>query len=95
MDTERLKALWEGSGDKYGDARRIGTTYQTMYNIVYRGMTFKVELLERIAAYYGKPVGYFFDEVDGSGRSEAERQIAHLEGRVEALQDALRLLGKL
>ena len=49
MNVGRLKALWESSTDKYGDAEKIGTTYQTMYNIIYKERPFKVDLLEKIA----------------------------------------------
>ena len=33
-----------------------------MYNIIYKGSICKVDLIERIAKFYGVPVGYFFDE---------------------------------
>lgn len=42
----------------------MGTTYQSLYNLIYKGSTCKVDLLERIAAFYRVPVGYFFDEVN-------------------------------
>ena len=57
MNTTKLKDLFEKSSDKYADAKAIGTTYQSMYNIIYKG-----DLIERIAKFYGVPVGYFFDE---------------------------------
>ncbi|WP_231725328.1 hypothetical protein [Prevotella amnii] len=41
----------------------MGTTYQTLYNLIYKGSICKVDLLEKIAAFYRVPVGYFFDEV--------------------------------
>lgn len=64
MNIEKLKALFEKSPDKYGDAKQMGTTYQSLYNLIYKGSTCKVDLLERIAAFYRVPVGYFFDEVN-------------------------------
>lgn len=94
MDINRLKTLWEQSTDKYGDAKRIGTTYQTMYNIIYRERPFKTDLLEKIARFYGVPVGYFFDETDAEGVPEKDRRITFLEGKVEAMREALRLLGE-
>lgn len=63
MNVEKLKELFEKSGDKYRDAKHIGTTYQTLYNLIYKGSNCKVDLLEKIAAFYKVPVGYFFDEV--------------------------------
>ena len=91
MDIRRLRTLWEQSKDKYGDAEKIGTTYQTMYNIIYKRRPFKVDLLEKIAKFYHVPVGYFFDETDAKGVAEKDRRIAFLEGKVKALQETLRL----
>lgn len=62
MNIEKLKRLFEQSTDKYGDAKKMNTTYQTMYNLIYKGSICKVDLLERIAAFYNVPIGYFFDE---------------------------------
>lgn len=91
MNIERLKDFWEKSTDKYGDAEKIGTTYQTMYNIIYKKRLFKVDLLEKIARFYHVPVGYFFDETDAKGLSEKEQRIVFLEGEVKAMQEVLRL----
>lgn len=63
MNVEKLRVLFEKSDDKYGDAKLMGTTYQTLYNLIYKGSVCKVDLLEKIAAFYRVPVGYFFDEV--------------------------------
>jgi len=62
MNADKLRALFENSTDKYADAKLIGTTYQTMYNIIYKGSVCKVDLLQKIAKFYNVPVGYFFDE---------------------------------
>ena len=62
MNIDKLRILFEESKDKYGDARKMGTTYQSLYNIINKGSVCKVDLLERIAQFYNKPVGYFFDE---------------------------------
>ena len=63
MNIEKLRVLFEKSTDKYGDAKEMGTTYQTLYNLIYKGSISKDDLLEKIAAFYRVPVGYFFDEV--------------------------------
>lgn len=62
MNIDKLKKLFESSDDKYADSQKIGTTYQTMYNIIYKGSMCKVDLLQKIASFYKVPVGYFFDE---------------------------------
>ena len=63
MNKEKLKALYEGCSDKYSAAKEFGSTYQSMYNLLYKdGTTCKVDLLERIAAYFHVPVSHFFDE---------------------------------
>lgn len=92
MDVDRLKELWEASSDKYAEAKKMGTTYQTMYNIIYKQRPFRTDLLERIAQYYQVPVGYFFDEADEAGQPESQKRIIHLEGQVQALMDALKEL---
>ncbi len=92
MDVDRLKELWEASSDKYAEAKKMGTTYQTMYNIIYKQRPFRTDLLERIAQYYQVPVGYFFDETDEAGQPENQKRIIYLEGQVQALMDALKAL---
>jgi hypothetical protein len=62
MNAGKLKILFEKSKDKYADSKLIGTTYQTMYNIIYKDSVCKVDLLEKIAKFYKVPIGYFFDE---------------------------------
>lgn len=96
MNAERLKELWEQSTDKYGDARKMGSTYQTMYNIIYKGSVPKVDLLERIAKFYQKPIGFFFDEATtGAGADpKLEREIHDLRLKVETYENALRLIGR-
>ena len=82
MNIEKLRALFEKSPDKYGDAKRMNTTYQTMYNLIYKGSVCKVDLLERIAAFYGVPVGYFFDEVTVNVTASGTQSIATNSGAV-------------
>lgn len=95
MNTDRLKGLWEQSTDKYGDARKMGSTYQTMYNIIYKGSVPKVDLLERIAKFYQKPIGFFFDEATPASEevAELEAELHDLRVKVETYENALRLLG--
>ncbi|MCM1078529.1 MAG: helix-turn-helix transcriptional regulator [Bacteroidales bacterium] len=62
MNVDKLRSLFEQSTDKYATAKEIGTSYQSMYNILYKGSVPKVDLLEKIAKHYNVPVGYFFDE---------------------------------
>lgn len=63
MNKEKLKRLYEGCPDKYAAAKAFGSTYQSMYNLLYKeGTTCKVDLLERIASYFNVPVSFFFDD---------------------------------
>jgi transcriptional regulator with XRE-family HTH domain len=77
MNTGKLKDLFEKSKDKYADSKLIGTTYQTMYNIIYKDSICKVDLLEKIAKFYKVPIGYFFDEEKND--SERNRLLSELD----------------
>jgi hypothetical protein len=81
MNIDKLKELFEKSDDKYADSQKIGTTYQTMYNIIYKGSICKVDLLQKIATFYHVPVGYFFDEdvQDINDKLTKELDIARME----------------
>lgn len=81
MNISKLKDLFEKSDDKYADSQKIGTTYQTMYNIIYKGSVCKVDLLQKIATFYHVPVGYFFDEdaQDTNDKLTKELDIARTE----------------
>lgn len=89
MNVEKLKNLYAACPDKYGAAREMNTTYQTLYNIIYKGSDFKVDLLQRVAAYFKVSVGYFFDETtdDNSCREELE----HLRKENTRLREELRM----
>lgn len=94
MNIEKLKELFESSDDKYADSQRIGTTYQTMYNIIYKGSVCKVDLLQKIALFYKVPVGYFFDDPVASTQDEllsreldtAKKEIERLRKEIEELR---------
>ena len=94
MNTDKLKALFEKSDDKYSDSQKIGTTYQTMYNIIYKGSVCKVDLLQKIAAFYKVPVGYFFDEESMSTQNgeltsklnAAQKEIKELKEEIATLK---------
>lgn len=92
MNTDKLRKLYEASTDKYGDARKMGTSYQAIINII-NGTDPKVSTLEKIAKYYGVPVGYFFDEAEADGRTRHEIEISELKGQIKGYQDALDRLG--
>ena len=89
MNVVKLKNLYSSCTDKYGAAQSMGTTYQTLYNIIYKGSVCKVDLLQRIAQYFKVPVGYFFDETtdDNSCREELE----HLREENTRLREELRM----
>lgn len=94
MNIQKLKDLFEASDDKYADSQKIGTTYQTMYNIIYKGSLCKVDLLQKIANFYKLPVGYFFDDYDYYNKDEslsreldkAKKEIERLRKEIEELR---------
>lgn len=87
MNTDKLRKLFEASTDKYGDAKKMGTTYQNIYNIISGRTDPRVSTLEGIAKFYKVPVGYFFDEATADGQSAHEVEIAYLKGQIKGMQD--------
>lgn len=92
MNVKKIQDLFEQSKDKYVDAKKIGTTYQSLYNLFHKGSVIKVDLLQKIAEYYKKPVGYFFDEEEETERlreqlSQAQHEICRLEKENLYLRD--------
>lgn len=97
MNTDKLKTLFENSDDKYSDSQKIGTTYQTMYNIIYKGSMCKVDLLQKIASFYKVPVGYFFDEEQVASNEDITSKLDIAYQEIERLKkeiEMLRLVGK-
>ena len=92
MNKEKLKALFEASRDKYADAKKMGTTYQTITNVIYRGADLKVGTLEKIAHFYNVPVGYFFDEAEADGKVTSQAETERLKAQMEGLREALSIL---
>lgn len=86
MNTDKLKTLFEKSEDKYADAQRIGTTYQSIYNIIYKGSICKVDLLQKIASFYKVPIGYFFDEDIPLSNDESTRELNSARQEIEKLR---------
>ncbi|MGN0228979.1 MAG: hypothetical protein ACI4BH_04125 [Muribaculaceae bacterium] len=104
MNKERLRILYEGCTDKYAAAKEFGSTYQSMYNLLYKeGTTCKVDLLERIAAYFHVPVSHFFDDsqeisavVSGNGSvAVAGNNNVTGIGDTAVLQERVKMLEKL
>lgn len=103
MNKEKLKQLFEKCIDKQRVAKECGMSYQSVYNLLYKeNTTCKVESLERIAKYFGKKVGYFFDEDDenqnaiaSGANSVAAIQSTVSQGNYSALQERVCLLEKL
>lgn len=91
MNTDKITKLFEASKDKYGDARKMGITYQTMLNIM-NGSDVKASTLEKIARFYNVPVGYFFDEAEADDLSMHQKEIERLRGQIDGLKDALAIL---
>lgn len=93
MNIDKLKRLFDTSTDKYGDAKKMGTTYQNLTKILKEGGDMKVSTLEGIAKFYNVPVGYFFDEAEADGRQSYELEIENLKGQIKGMQDAMDRLG--
>jgi hypothetical protein len=87
MNAVKLKVLFEKSRDKYADSKAIGTTYQTMYNIIYKDSICKVDLLEKIAKFYKVPVGYFFDEEKST--SDLSSELEECKKEIQRLNDII------
>ena len=100
MNKGKLKQLFEKCVDKQRVAKECGMSYQSVYNLLYKeNTTCKVESLERIAKYFGKKVGYFFDEDDESQNAIASGvaaiQSTVSQGDSVVLQERVKLLEKL
>lgn len=93
MNIDKIKKLFGQSTDKYGDAKKMGTTYQNLTKILKEGGDMKVSTLEGIAKFYNVPVGYFFDEAEADGRQSHELEIENLKGQIKGMQDAMDRLG--
>jgi len=92
MNVEKLKVLFEKSDDKYSDSQKIGTTYQTMYNIIYKGSVCKVDLLQKIASFYKVSVGYFFDEEPISSNEDVTSELNIAYQEIDKLKKEIELL---
>ena len=93
MNVDKLRALFEASKNKYGDAKEMGTTYVNIMKILKNGSDMKVSTLEGIAKFYGVPVGYFFDEAEADGQLLRDLEIERLKGQIKGMQDAIERLG--
>lgn len=84
MNKEKLKNLFEQCTDKQRAAKECGMTYQSMYNLLYKeNTTCKVESIERIAKFFDKKVGYFFDEeADQNAVASGDNSVAAIQSTV-------------
>lgn len=102
MNKEKLKNLFEQCTDKQRAAKECGMTYQSMYNLLYKeNTTCKVESIERIAKFFDKKVGYFFDEeADQNAVASGYNSVAAIQSTVtqcdsKVLQERINCLEKL
>lgn len=100
MNIDKIRALFEASTDKYGDAKKMGITYQSLTNFLRKGGDIRVSTLEGIARFYNVPVGYFFDEAEADGSSmerktieKQKKEIERLKGQIKGMQDVADRLG--
>ena len=80
MNKERLKALFSGEENVSELAKKIGINRAYSYN--FRNGDFNSvgsDILEKIARYFGKSVGYFFDEDEDCDAKQENRAIKVLE----------------
>ena len=85
MNKDKLKKLFEQCTDKQRAAKECGMTYQSMYNLLYKeNTTCKVESIERIAKFFDKKVGYFFDE-----ETDNQNVVASGDNSVAAIQSTV------
>ncbi len=94
MNTKKIKDLLEKHGKKYAAAEEMGVKYMSLQNIINGKSSPTAKTLEKIARYFGVPVGYFFDEVDADGQPMKDVEIARLKGQVEALREMIKELKK-
>ena len=92
MNTNKLKQLLDTCPDKRAACREMGTTYQTVLNVI-NGSDLRVSTLEGIAKYFNVPIGYFFDEATADGKAAHEVEIANLKGQIKGLKESIKLLG--
>jgi len=86
MNVEKIKKLYESLASKLDNFEKIGIKRQTFYDILTQKTQTKVDNLEKIAVYFNKPVGYFFDEPDAR---ELEKENIELRKDVEKLSEKI------
>ena len=62
MNTEKLIKLLEEGDSISKKSEKIGINRSYLYDIINKKSNIGVDKLEKIAEYFGKSVGYFFDE---------------------------------
>jgi len=62
MNVEKIKEFYENTANKGAFFEKIGIPKQTFVDIITEKSNPRVITLEKIAKYFGKNVGYFFDE---------------------------------
>lgn len=96
MNINKIRELFENSENKYTDAEKIGITYEAMRRIL-NGGDLKVSTLEKIAKFYEKPIGYFFDEPMQQKKRERQGakqlEIERLKGQLKGMREAIDRLG--
>jgi len=64
MNIEKLRELHESTANKGEMFAKMGIARQSFIDILTKKSSPRVENLEKIAKFFNKPVGYFFDEPD-------------------------------
>ena len=62
MNREKIKELYELDRKKSEVHKKIGMSSSTLHNLINGSGDATITSIEKIAQYFGKHVGYFFDE---------------------------------
>ena len=87
MNNEKIKELYYKEAEKSKVPEKIGISRSNFDGIMNGIISPNVQTLEKIAKYFGKSIGYFFDEpqADDIMRKSIEQQMALSEKEIEIM----------
>ena len=69
MNIKKIISLYENSDKKERVFEEMGIKKTTFHDIINGKTNTSVQNIEKIAKYFGVPIGYFFDEENGNNQS--------------------------
>ena len=72
MNTEKIKELYKKEPKRSEIHKRIGMSSSTLFDIMNGNGNPTIDNIEKVAKYFGVPVGYFFDEEQKIITTEAD-----------------------